>query len=148
MLSVLVGIFIAKSIGGEIESFSPSLQLTPFYDLNNLVDGLKAKTGSDDSFPGDHGMAGLVYFVAFIVFVRRPGPVFLAMIIAIANTAPRLIGGGHWLSDVLAGAVGFTLLLYPWMVAAPVLTWAEKIAAPMNNLFIDPLLRMLKLRTS
>ena len=141
--SILLAVFIAKRIGGEIGRFSPSDHLRPFLNLNHLIEGLSAKTGSNDSFPGDHGVTAFVYFVGMVIYIRRLPLTLIALVVLLANTTPRLIGGGHWLSDVTVGAVGFTLLVYPLMVGTPVLTWLEKGCQSLVEKLIQPICRKL-----
>ena len=141
--SMLIAVFIAKKIGGWIGRWSPSNDLRPFQDLSKMFADLSPKTGSNDSFPGDHGVTSFVYFIGFYVFIRRRWLTVLAGLIVLANTLPRLFGGGHWVSDVLVGAVGFTLIVYPWMVGSPVLTGLERLSRPVSDRVLWPVLTRL-----
>ncbi|RED53383.1 phosphatase PAP2 family protein [Aestuariispira insulae] len=139
--SMLIAVFIAKRLGGEIGRWSPSNDLRPFVDLSKMFPELQPKTGSNDSFPGDHGVTALIYFIGFVVFIKRPWLTVLAGFIVLANTMPRLMGGGHWISDVLVGAVGFTLATYPWMVGSPALQGLQRLVKPASDKLLWPVLR-------
>ena len=71
-----------------------------------------AKIASDHSFPGDH-TAVLIAWAFYIVLVGDSKVRFSAIGYAAILSLPRLVGGGHWLSDILFGSplVAFPPLL-------------------------------------
>ncbi|MBL4907059.1 MAG: phosphatase PAP2 family protein [Sneathiella sp.] len=127
VLFVSVGVLIAKTCFDGVNRISPSLELLPFYDMNLLVDGIKAKTGSTKSFPGDHAVTTLIYAVLVIAFMRSRMLTTFAIIVAIINTLPRLFAGSHWLSDIVVGSGALALFIFPFALATPSLRLTEMI---------------------
>lgn len=89
----------------------------------------KVKVTSNNSFPGDH--ATVLLFVGSCIFWRfRSWYGWAAACGIILFALPRLAGGGHWVSDLLAGSFFFYLMLFPWFMYEPlqrrVLSWLEK----------------------
>ena len=62
-----------------------------------------AKVASDHSFPSDH-TAVLLVWATYIVVAGRCPLRWSAWLVAFLLSLPRLIGGGHWVSDVLIGS--------------------------------------------
>ncbi|MCK0713547.1 phosphatase PAP2 family protein [Chromohalobacter sarecensis] len=93
---------------------SPTLTHSGIHLLSQEV-SFATKDSSGNSFPGDHGLM-LMTFTAFMWHFagRRVGLVSAAL--AIGLSAPRIIGGGHWFSDVYMGALAIALLLLPWVL--------------------------------
>ncbi len=83
----------------------------------------KVKTGSNDSFPGDHATV-LMFIGSYIIYRLRSwygaaaafGMAFFAL--------PRLAGGAHWLSDIVAGSLPFYLFFFPLFMFRPLREWA------------------------
>ncbi|WP_259779671.1 phosphatase PAP2 family protein [Aestuariispira ectoiniformans] len=140
-LAVVLAISLAKSVGEHVERDSPSRVLSPFHNLNDFVPSLKVKTESGESFPGDHGVAAFVYAFGFIFLLRHSGLTVIALFVTVANTLPRLFGGGHWVTDVIVGGGGFALLVIPLMLATPVVSWLEPISRILLDRFMKPILR-------
>ena len=138
--AVLIGVLTAKTSFGWVERISPSYHPSTnvFHDVNSMLEGINAKVGSNDSFPGDHGVAALIYAVGFIALFRSPGITAIALFIAAMNTLPRLIGGGHWLTDVVVGGGSAALIMTPWLIAAPTRVWMEKAVTPLLDHVIRP----------
>ncbi len=139
VLSVLLGIMIGKWGFNAFERNSPSRVLTPFFDINQLIPGIKAKTGSGSSFPGDHGVAAIIYAVTIIAVFKRTSLTIIALFIAVMNMLPRLIGGGHWLSDVIVGGGGIACVVIPFTLATPSLNHAEIMMGHFLNKVLRPL---------
>ncbi len=124
---VLLGIAVSKTGFQEMERLSPSLVLSPFYDLNTLEIGIKTKVKSHHSFPGDHGVTTFIYSLLVILLIRNRTVTALAVIFALLNNLPRLFSGAHWLSDVIVGGGAITMLVLPFAIATPVFHWIEQI---------------------
>ncbi|MEH6474299.1 MAG: phosphatase PAP2 family protein [Sneathiella sp.] len=136
VLMVGLGVIVAKTGFRDFERYSPSLTLTPFVDLNLLVDGIRAKTQSRNSFPGDHGVTTIIYSSLVILLLKSRSLVVLATLFALANNLPRLFGGAHWLSDVIVGGGAISLAVVPFALGTPFLKFIETLA--------EPILRKLK----
>ncbi|ABE58051.1 MULTISPECIES: phosphatase PAP2 family protein [Chromohalobacter] len=93
---------------------SPTLTHAGVHLLSQEVP-FATKDASGNSFPGDHGLM-LMTFAAFMWHFagRRVGLVSVAAVIVLS--APRIIGGGHWFSDVYMGALAIALLTLPWVL--------------------------------
>ncbi|GGX94433.1 lipid A 1-diphosphate synthase [Litchfieldella qijiaojingensis] len=95
---------------------------TLVYDNTNLLTDLvdfSTKAVSSNSFPGDHGMM-LMLFTAFLWrFSGRTVGLVSALCVVILS-APRILGGAHWFSDVYMGALAISLVALPWVLCTPV----------------------------
>ena len=92
---------------------------------------LNPKVSSHQSFPGDHGVASVLLVTGFTLLLGWRWAIPSA-VVAVLNILPRLVGGGHWLSDVLVGGVCIALIILPWMIAAPATTWMERLTRPLK----------------
>ncbi|WP_169568297.1 phosphatase PAP2 family protein [Sneathiella limimaris] len=126
-LFVCLGIVVSKTGFQEMERLSPSLVLTPFYNLNEMTVGLKTKVQSSHSFPGDHGVTTFIYSILVILLIKSRTITTLAVIFAFLNNLPRLFSGAHWLSDVIVGGGAITLLVLPFAIATPVGAYIERL---------------------
>jgi membrane-associated phospholipid phosphatase len=88
--------------------------------LTDLTDRITwpVKIGSSNSFPGDHAMV-LMFIGSYLIYRLRSGYGWAAAFGMVAFVLPRLAGGGHWLSDILAGSLFFYLLLFPLFMLKP-----------------------------
>lgn len=106
---------------------SPTLLLPDVQLLSELVPAVDAKDASRKSFPGDHGFA----FLAVVTFLwfhvgRRRGLITMACLLPFM--LPRLVGGAHWLTDILVGSVFMALLSLSWWFATPLSALATDLA--------------------
>jgi Kdo2-lipid A phosphotransferase len=93
--------------------------------LTDLKDRVtwKVKIGSSNSFPGDH--ATVLMFIGSYIIYRLRSWYGVAAAFGMAFFAlPRLAGGGHWLSDILAGSLSFYLFFFPLFMFRPLREWA------------------------
>lgn len=87
----------------------------------NLVSQLvsfSTKDVSGGSFPGDHGLM-LMLFTAFLwrFAGRTVGLVCIPAVVIFS--APRILSGAHWFSDVYMGALAISLVALPWVLCTP-----------------------------
>jgi membrane-associated phospholipid phosphatase len=59
----------------------------------------------DNSFPSGHALFSGSLFVALFRYYRVNWIIILALILAVITLAARMIGGVHYLGDILAGLV-------------------------------------------
>ena len=78
----------------------------------------KVKIGSNNSFPGDHATV-LMFISSYIIWRLRSWYGWAAAFGMIVFALPRLAGGGHWLSDILAGSLFFYLFFFPLFMFEP-----------------------------
>ncbi|OOZ35675.1 phosphatase PAP2 family protein [Solemya velesiana gill symbiont] len=114
----------------DITRKSPSLVLEPVYRLSELVPGIKAKNASKSCFPGDHGTVVFIWLF-FAWFFAGWKHRITALVMTVLILLPRLVSGGHWITDNLVGSGTLVLLMMAWIVFTPVgfaLRWlGEKI---------------------
>ena len=102
---------------------SPSLEYLP--QLNSLLDYYpewQPRVFSKTSFPSDHA-AILFAWAAFLLLSSRSRTRWLPLIYACLLAMPRLVGGGHWLSDIAVGGVSLACL---GLGLGYVGSWAER----------------------
>ena len=89
---------------------SPSKVLTPFIDIRGVLDWVPwVKSGSSQSFPGDHGSV-LVYFGVLFLFTLKCKYALIYLLLAPLFCLPRLFSGAHWISDVMVGGLSSGLI--------------------------------------
>lgn len=146
-VGVVASIAITKLVFKHYDRLSPGRYFDDFVNLNDLLPDIAAKVGSSSSFPGDHGVASVLLVICFIVFFRPwPHLAVIALPIAIINTLPRLIAGGHWFSDVVVGAGSIGLIVYPLLVGTPYLRFVRKVTEVIENRLLQPLMKKTGLR--
>lgn len=76
--------------------------------LDEIFPSINSKVTSKDSFPGDHATV-LIFFTVFITFYA--GHIYggITLMLSLIFILPRLVGGAHWLSDILVGS-GYIIL--------------------------------------
>lgn len=117
LVTVLV-LHVSSNIIFTFERLSPSLVLEPVFRLSPLIEGVKVKDQSGNSFPGDHGTA-VVHFAAFIwAFCGRTRGL-VALAVALFVVMPRMMGGAHWITDLLVGSASIALVSTALLLATP-----------------------------
>lgn len=112
LVTVVLSVLMSKGIQSELSNHfliqrdSPSLVLGRDVALSEVLPGLEnVKDASKRSFPGDHAMT-LVLIVGFIFWLTRSRAFrIVAVILGLFFLMPRLIGGGHWLTDLIMGSL-------------------------------------------
>jgi len=117
----------------EYRRVSPSGTLPGAIRLSEIITWIRTKDYSGLAFPSDHGF---VLIAAMIFFWNRGGRRLGLIAVALLSpfVLPRLVGGGHWLTDTLVGAVLMALVSQSWWFATPahgffagkVRLWAKK----------------------
>jgi len=108
--------------------------------LTDLKDRVtwKVKIGSNNSFPDDH--ATVLLFIGSYIIYRLRSWYGAAAALGIAFFAlPRLAGGGHWLSDIVAGSLPFYLFFFPLCMFRPI---RERALAGLKIIFCSVQSRM------
>lgn len=120
-VSVLV-LHVSSNMIFTFERLSPSLVLEPVFRLSEVVTSVKVKDVSGNSFPGDHGTAVSLFTVFIWVFSGwRRGLAALAL--AIFAVLPRLMGGAHWITDLLVGSASIALVTTGLTFGTPFAKW-------------------------
>lgn len=86
--------------------------------LTDIV-SIPTKDSASNSFPGDHGLMLMIFAGFMLRFAdRRTASWSVAFVLLLS--APRIMVGAHWFSDVYMGALSIALLALPWVLCTPV----------------------------
>lgn len=116
---LLVAVLMAQGVRMVIDYTHPSP--TRVYQNVNLVTemvALSTKDSSGSSFPGDHGV-NLFLFTAFMWRYAGFKVMLVSLVAAVILSAPRILSGAHWFSDVYFGALAINLIIAPWFLLTP-----------------------------
>jgi len=124
---LLLSVFFRRKLGlGEFDRASPSMDLTPFFDMHGVLGDLWVKTKSSSCFPSDHANASFLFIpLLWALGGRKWGLAATALIPVLV--APRLFGGAHWATDVLVGGTAFALLTASWALCTPLFYRAMRV---------------------
>lgn len=119
---VIIGVFMLLTAVGlnqlgraiPVERPSPTLTFDNVLRLTELAP-FKTKDSSGDSFPGDHGLM-LMIFTAFAwrYLSRRAG--LWGCLFVVVFSAPRVMGGAHWFTDIYVGAFAVAAFGLAWLL--------------------------------
>jgi Kdo2-lipid A phosphotransferase len=120
VLGVWTGYGTLTGIGQllPIERISATLQYEESFRLSDWSTEVKTKDSSSDSFPGDHGMI-LMITAGFMAYYFSKGFAWIAVLLAIACTMPRVVSGAHWMTDEIVGALFIAMLALSWNFHTP-----------------------------
>ncbi len=116
LLTILVASQVGKAL--PIERQSATMEYPEALRISQLVPELSPKDTSGDTFPGDHGLI-LLLFAGFVSFFMPRGYGVIAVIMMVVFTLPRLMGGAHWLTDEVVGALSIGVIFLSWLLATP-----------------------------
>ncbi|WP_110674861.1 phosphatase PAP2 family protein [Salinicola sp. RZ23] len=85
--------------------------------LTDVV-SIPTKDSASNSFPGDHGLM-LMVFAGFMLRFAARRIALLSMAFVVLLSAPRIMVGAHWFSDVYMGALSIALIALPWVLCTP-----------------------------
>lgn len=96
---------------------SPTRFFANAMHLTDIV-SIPTKDGAANSFPGDHGLMLMIFAGYMLRFAdRRVATWSVAFVVLLS--APRIMVGAHWFSDVYMGALSIALLALPWVLCTP-----------------------------
>jgi len=126
---------------------SPSKVLQPAYLLTEMFPDIQVKVRSKNSFPGDHAIVLMFWSCFMWLFagwrygmVAVGGAVFLML--------PRLVGGGHWLTDDIIGAGIVVLFGLPLLICMPFYARAVDLLLPFVCWIVNPVNRLISCMTA
>ena len=90
-----------------------AIRLSEFDHIN-----FKLKDASKQSFPGDHS-AVLFIVATFISYYAKKFYAIAAICVAILFVLPRMVGGGHWFTDIFVGGGSLTLITASLALCTP-----------------------------
>ncbi|OXS13966.1 hypothetical protein CGX12_16855 [Zobellella denitrificans] len=113
MLLTAVGL---NQLGRAIPVDRPSPTLT-FDNIHRLTElaGFKTKDSSGDSFPGDHGLMLMIY-TAFVWRYLSWKAGLWGCLFVVVFSAPRVMGGAHWWTDIYVGALAVAAFGLAWLL--------------------------------
>jgi Kdo2-lipid A phosphotransferase len=116
---LLTAVFIAQGFRLVVPYTHPSPTLV-YEDVNlitQMVD-FSTKDSSGSAFPGDHGV-NLFLFTAFMWRFAGLKVMLVSLAFAMLLSAPRILSGAHWFSDIYFGALAINLIVAPWILLTP-----------------------------
>ncbi len=119
-ISMIFGILLFKLLF-TFERYSPTklplegaLKLSEFDHIT-----WDLKDSSKKSFPGDHSTV-LFMIAIFISYYARRWYGVAAIIVAGLFVLPRMVGGGHWFTDIIVGGGTIALITCSWALCTPI----------------------------
>lgn len=85
--------------------------------LTDIV-SIPTKDSAGNSFPGDHGLM-LMIFAAFMLRFAEARLAWLSVLFVVLLSAPRIMVGAHWFSDIYMGSLSMALIVLPWLLCTP-----------------------------
>lgn len=128
----------------EYDRHSPSMVLEPFNNLRETYPDMRPKVTSSNAFPSDHGIA-CIFFLALIWRYTGAKVAMAVLFLLPVFVFPRLIGGAHWLTDIVVGGGFYTMMVLSWAFYTPLgskLPYAlYRLLARLENRFITPVIK-------
>ncbi len=123
LVAVVLSVLISKGVQHELSNHmsvrrdSPSVVLGHEVALSKVLPGLKnVKDMSSRSFPGDHAMTLMLLCGFIFCFIQKTGFRVMGVVFAMIFMMPRLISGGHWLTDLVMGSLPIAIFaLMVWL---------------------------------
>ena len=109
---------IAEALAMLVGRTSPTLAHPDAIRLSQLLPGFPTKDTGHVVFPGDHATILLVC-AGVVTFYLPRGYAAVAWIAVVGFSIPRLVGGGHWLTDDLVGSVAVAGFILAYVFATP-----------------------------
>jgi membrane-associated phospholipid phosphatase len=121
IITVLTILLVHRLLMQEIFSVhrkSPVLLNPLNHMLSEITSWINIRTKSKCSFPSGHGTSALLFvFSCFILMGPRKG--LLSLFFGLYLMLPRVIIGGHWLSDILFGSLPIALIVVAFCFYTP-----------------------------
>ena len=109
---------IAEALAMVVNRKSPTLVFPDAVRLSELVPEIPTKDVGYVVFPGDHATILLVC-AGFLTFYLPRRYAVIGWIATVIFSAPRLVSGGHWLTDDIVGAVAVAGFILTYVFATP-----------------------------
>lgn len=121
VVTIVVTILVASVLTNIMDSgerASPTAALEGAFMLSEHVTWLQTKDISHNSYPSDHATILLMMSLMLWHFAgRKAGLLMLAA--GLFFTFPRVIGGAHWLTDIMAGSIPLSLSMVALCIYTP-----------------------------
>jgi putative membrane protein len=96
----------------------PSSSLQPVILLTEIISGFEFRDHSGSSFPGNHGIA-LIMFTSMVWFFAGRTYGLVMLLLSAFLMLPPMVVGAHWLTDNLVGSAYVSLVALSWILATP-----------------------------
>lgn len=120
-LTIIITIGIASLITNVMDAGqrpSPTATLDNVFMLSEHITWLETKDISHNSYPSDHATVLLMMSLLLWHFAgRQAGLIMLTA--AVFFTFPRLIGGAHWFTDIMAGSIPLSIAIVALSIYTP-----------------------------
>jgi membrane-associated phospholipid phosphatase len=117
---------------------SPTRVLDSPIRLRDLFPDWDVKDRSSNSYPADHGLVALYLCLYFILRAPR-GYAIAFCTIAFIAIMPRLVGGAHWVTDVITGSFFFATIAWCIVEGTGLFDWTAKRFAMVTNRLAYPI---------
>lgn len=117
---VMLSVCLIVSLAAELITYgrrSPTLQIEGAKLLTS-IEKIPHRDRSGTSFPGDHGIIVMIFAAFMFRFSKKRVAWFSAALVVIL-TAPRIMVGAHWFSDIYVGSLATCLIMVPWFLLTP-----------------------------
>ncbi|MGL5607015.1 MAG: phosphatase PAP2 family protein, partial [Aeromonas veronii] len=116
---MLLSALVINQLGHRlpVERPSPTLMVADALRVTQ-ISGIPTKDSSGDSFPGDHALFLMIFAGFALRYLPRWAGVTALLMVPIFS-APRILAGAHWFTDVYVGALGLATLCLPWLLLTP-----------------------------
>jgi membrane-associated phospholipid phosphatase len=113
---MLLGALAINQFGHLLPVSRPSPTLTVVDALRvTQLSEIPTKDSSSDSFPGDHALFLMIFAGFALRYLPRWAGVTALLMVPLFS-APRILSGAHWLTDVYVGALSLILLCLPLLL--------------------------------
>ncbi|MGY3945183.1 phosphatase PAP2 family protein [Aeromonas tecta] len=118
-LVMLLGALVINQFGHllPVSRPSPTLMVEGALRLTELS-SIPTKDSAGDSFPGDHALFLMIFAGFALRYLPRWAAVSAVLMVPLFS-APRILAGAHWLTDVYVGALCLALLCLPLLLLTP-----------------------------
>ena len=116
---MLLGALAINQLGHllPISRPSPTLMVDGALRLTELST-IPTKDSAGDSFPGDHALFLMIFAGFALRYLPRRAAVVAVLMVPLFS-APRILAGAHWLTDVYVGALCLALICLPPLLLTP-----------------------------
>ncbi|MGL5504315.1 MAG: phosphatase PAP2 family protein [Aeromonas veronii] len=116
---MLLSALVINQLGHRlpVERPSPTLMVADALRVTQ-ISAIPTKDSSGDSFPGDHALFLMIFAGYALRYLPRWAGVSALLMVPIFS-APRILAGAHWFTDVYVGALGLATLCLPWLLLTP-----------------------------
>jgi len=116
---MLLGALVINQLGHllPVSRPSPTLMVDGALRLTE-ISAIPTKDSAGDSFPGDHALFLMIFAGFALRYLPRLAAVTAVLMVPLFS-APRILAGAHWMTDVYVGALSLSLVCLPPLLLTP-----------------------------